>query len=82
MRAALLHTFEFYLDDDRYAVPTLHLVDSDDEPGALAVARRLLEESAHYRGIEVCLEGERLTGLGSLATRVVPSELRPAGAED
>ena len=82
MRAALLHTFEFYLDDDRYGVPTLHLVAADDESAALAVARRLLEENAHHRGVEICLEGERLTGLGSFATRVAATDNRTVCAED
>ena len=76
MRAALLHTFEFYLDDDRYAVPTLKLVAADDERDALIVAWRLMDESAHHRGVEVCLNGERLTGLGSLAARQVSTEGR------
>jgi hypothetical protein len=76
MRAMLLHTFEFYLDDDRYAVPTLKLVAADGENDALVVAWRLLDESVHHRGVEVCLDGERLTGLGSFATRRLPEEAR------
>jgi hypothetical protein len=76
MRAALLHTFEFYLDDDRYAVPTLKLVAADDEHDALVVAWRLLDESDHHRGVEVCLDGERLAGLGTFSARQVPPEVR------
>jgi hypothetical protein len=69
VRAGLLQTFEFYLDDDRYAVPTLKLVVADDEAFALATAQRLLDESRHHRGVEVCVAGQRLTGLGTFASR-------------
>lgn len=76
MRAALLHTFELYLDDDRYAVPTLKLIAADDEAGALQAAWRLMDESAHHRGVEICLDGERLSGLGSFAARHVATRVR------
>jgi len=62
-------TFEIFVDDDRYAVPTLHLIPAEDEAIALRVARRLLEESPHHLGVEVCFDGRRLTGIGSFATR-------------
>jgi len=62
-------TFEIYVDDDRYAVPTFHLIPAEDEDVAFRVARRLLEESPHHLGVEVCLDGRRLTGIGSFATR-------------
>jgi len=77
MRTQLLHTFEFYLDDDRYAVPTLQLVAADHHEDALIIAERLLEESDHHLGVEICLEGQRLAGLGSFARRFVPPESRP-----
>jgi hypothetical protein len=78
VRAALLQTFEFYLDDDRYSVPTLKLVVADDEARALAVAQTLLDESGHHRGVEVCVAGERVTGLGSFASRRLPEFARPS----
>ena len=62
-------TFELYLDDDRYSVPTLKLVEAADEAAALGVARRLLRESPHHRGAELCRDGERLAALGSFAAR-------------
>lgn len=65
-------TFEIYVDDDRYAVPTLHLITAADEPGAFAVAERMVAESPHHLGAEICLEGQRLAGLGSFATRQLP----------
>ena len=65
-------TFEIYVDDDRYAVPTLHLVTAATETHAREVAERLLRESAHHLGAELRLQGERLIGLGSFATRRHP----------
>jgi hypothetical protein len=77
---ARLPTFELFLDDDRYAVPTFHLVVSEDVGGVLNTAQRLLEESDHHRGVEVCRGGERLDGLGSFATRRLPLDLRARSA--
>lgn len=70
--------FEIYLDDDRYAVPTLHLVVADDPAMAFTMAERLLADSPHHLGVEICLEGRRLAGLGSFATRSVPPDTRDA----
>ena len=82
MSAALVPTFELYLDDDRYAVPTFKLVVADDVRMALDAARRMLDECPHHRGVEICLDGVRLEGLGSLATRLLPPEVRDRGAGD
>jgi len=73
-------TFEVFVDDDRYAVPTLHLIPAEDEAIALRVARRLLAESPHHLGVEVCLEGRRVTGIGSFATRRVAMPPSCSGA--
>ena len=72
-------TFEFFVDDARYSVPTLLIVDARDEDGALHAAKRLLDDNGHYRGLEAWLNGERLFGLGSYAdpeTRITPHLLR------
>ena len=69
MQWPVRETFEVYIDDDRYAVPTLHLIPAEDEAIALKIARRLLQESPHHLGVELCLEGRRLAGLGSFAVR-------------
>jgi hypothetical protein len=71
-----LPTYEFYVDDDRYAVPTLRLMLANDDTQAVDVAQGLLDESGHHRGVEVCLDGLRLTGLGTFATRRLPPERR------
>jgi hypothetical protein len=61
-------TFEIYFDDDRYGIPTLHLLTTDDDDDAArATAERMLDENAHYRGAELWRDGRRLLGLGSLA---------------
>ena len=62
-----LDAFEVYLDDDRYAVPTLHLIMADDQEKARIIVERMLDDSPHHRGAEICLAGRRLVGLGSFA---------------
>jgi hypothetical protein len=66
--------FEIYLDDDRYSVPTLHLVVADDPAMALTMAERLLADSPHHLGAEICVAGERVAGLGTFATRHLPPD--------
>jgi hypothetical protein len=61
----LAEMFEIYIDDDRYAVPTFKLVEAEDEGAAVILAGRMLSESGHHRGVEMCREGRRLIGLGS-----------------
>lgn len=61
----LAEIFEVYIDDDRYAVPTLKLVEAEDERAAADLAGRMLSESGHHRGVELCREGRRLIALGT-----------------
>ena len=65
-------TFEIFVDDDRYAVPTLHLVTAEDEAGAVAIAEGMVAESPHHLGAELCLDGRRIAGVGSFARRQLP----------
>jgi hypothetical protein len=60
------HTFEVYVDDSRYSVPTLYLI-AADEVGAIEAARRLVSDSPHHLGAELRLDGVRLIGFGSMA---------------
>ena len=60
-------TFEIYLDDARYVVPTLKLVAAPDTDSALRIAELLIDESQHHLGAEVCQGGQRIVGLGSFA---------------
>ena len=61
-------TFEVYIDDSRYTVPTLHLI-AADEVEAVQAARRMLADSPYHLGAELCLDGRRLIGFGTFATR-------------
>jgi hypothetical protein len=61
-------TFEVYVDDDRYAVPSLYLVTARGEARGRAMAEALWRESDHHRGVELRLHGERLYGVGSMAS--------------
>lgn len=60
------HTFEVFIDDSRYSVPTLYLI-AADEVGAVEAARRMVTDSPHHLGAELRLDGVRLIGFGSLA---------------
>lgn len=60
------HTFEVYVDDNRYSVPTLYLI-AADEAGAVEAARKMVSDSLHHLGAELRLDGRRLIGFGSLA---------------
>ena len=61
--------FEIFVDDNRYAVPTLHLVAAADDAAAREVADRLLAENSHHLGAEVCVDGKVLFRVGSFAAR-------------
>lgn len=58
-------TFELYVDDDRYSVPTLHLITAWDSEDAVAVAEARLADSPHHRGVELWQSGRRLLALGA-----------------
>lgn len=60
------HTFEVFVDDTRYSVPTLYLI-AADEAGAVEVTRRMVCDSPHHLGAELRLDGRRLIGFGSMA---------------
>ena len=60
------HTFEVFIDDSRYSVPTLYLI-AADEAGAIEAAQRMLTDSPHHLGAELRLDGRRLIGFGSMA---------------
>lgn len=62
-------TFEAFVHDDRYTVPTLHLVSASDEESARSLADELLRASPHHVGVELCRNGEQLAALGVCAVR-------------
>jgi hypothetical protein len=61
------YLFELFVEDDRYAVPTLRLLVAADVPCARKLAAEVLEESAHHTGVEVRLGDRRVAGLGACA---------------
>lgn len=78
MTLPLKQSFELYVDDDRYAVPTLHLIFAWNRAAAVEIADALLRECPHHVGAELRQGGEKLAGLGSLATRRWRSGTRAA----
>jgi DNA-binding FrmR family transcriptional regulator len=62
-------TFEFFVHDDRYSVPTLQLIAAVDEAAARTAADMLLQASSHHLGVEVCREGSHLLALGVCVER-------------
>ena len=47
-----MRTYSFYIEDDRYSVPTLLFVTTSDEAGARRVAREELADP-HHLSVEV-----------------------------
>jgi len=62
-------TFELFVHDDRYSVPTLHLVSCRDAAGACSAAEALLQASPHHLGVEVCCGDAQILALGACAER-------------
>jgi hypothetical protein len=58
-------TFEVYIDDDRYSVPSLYLITASGDARARAMAEELWRDSDHHRGVELRRDGERLLARGS-----------------
>jgi hypothetical protein len=69
METSEMTTFEAFVHDDRYTVPTLHLVSATDEATARGLADELLRASPHHLGVELCRNGEQLAALGVCAVR-------------
>jgi hypothetical protein len=65
----LLSAFEIFVHDDRYSVPTLHLVPAAYESAARRLAQVLLLSSAHHQGVELWRDGEQLLSLGICTDR-------------
>ena len=62
-----MSTFQLFIDDDRYSVPTLRILAAADEACARILAEQILVESTHHVGVELYGADHRLFGLGSLA---------------
>jgi hypothetical protein len=55
-----MHTFELFIEDDRYTVPTLEFVMVRDVARARELASERMFASSHHTGIEVRHCGRRL----------------------
>ncbi|THD82712.1 MAG: hypothetical protein E7812_01135 [Phenylobacterium sp.] len=76
MTTRQMNTFEAFIHDDRYTVPTLHLVSAVDEGAARDAADALLRASPHHLGVELCRNGEQIAALGVCVDRW-PSDTPP-----
>ena len=70
--------FVVYVEDDRYAVPTLRLLVAADDLSARELAAKVLAESEHHRGVEVRSGDRSVVLLGACASS---SRQRCAGTE-
>ena len=59
-----MQAFTFFIDDDRYTVPTRLLVELPDGVAVRSHAQTVLDETRHYRQIEVCVAGTPLFRIG------------------
>jgi hypothetical protein len=59
-----MQAFTFFIDDDRYTVPIRLSVEIPDGVAIRSHAQALLNETRHYREIEVCVAGTSLFKIG------------------
>ena len=64
-----VRSFQFFIDDARSGAPRRFAVQARDEHRAREIAERILAESDHHLGVEVCENGTRVFGLGTLSVR-------------
>jgi hypothetical protein len=58
--------FEVYVDDSRYAVPSLYLISARSVTEAQAMAEKVWRSGEHHLGVELRHNGERVAAFGSL----------------
>jgi hypothetical protein len=64
-----MRTYEVYIQDNRYRVPTLRLLEAIDPVAARTTAESFMRESTHHLGVEVCQRGVRVFAMGSYRRR-------------
>lgn len=62
--------FEVFVHDDRYSVPTLHLISASDDFDAREAADALLRASPHHLGVELWRGGDQIAALGVCSNRI------------
>jgi hypothetical protein len=70
----MVKDFQVYLDDERYGVPTLHLVSAATLARAIELAEALWREGSHHRGVELRSGDTVLYAAGSLSPDVAAAE--------
>jgi hypothetical protein len=60
-----VQAFQFYIQDDRYTVPSLLFVEARSPERVRAMAETRLRSSPHFSRIEVYLGDERLFSVGA-----------------
>jgi hypothetical protein len=55
-----MNTFEFFIEDDRYTVPSLELVQARSADRARQLAAERLHASLHHLSVEVRIGSDRL----------------------
>ena len=60
-----MQSYELYIEDDRYSVPTLLFVEAATKGRAKAIATTHLLSSPHHRSVSVYLENEYLFTVGA-----------------
>lgn len=65
-------TFQLFIDDDRYSVPTLRFLMARSDALACQLASRVLEESPHHLGVELYRNDRRLFSRGPRFRTVSP----------
>ena len=55
-----MNIYIFYIEDDRYSVPTIDILTADSDSAAQALAIERLTNSPHYTLVEVWAESLRL----------------------
>lgn len=58
-------TFQLFINDDRYSVPTLRFLTAPSGLRACELAERALQESPHHLGVELYRSDRRLFSRGS-----------------
>jgi hypothetical protein len=71
-----LPDLQVFVTDDRYSIPTLHMIFADSAGSVRELAERLLASSPHHLGVEVYEKDSRIFTLGAVATRGGPTPRR------
>ena len=76
--------FQLFIDDDRYAVPTLRILAVRNAARARALARQAMADCPHHLGVELYDEEQRVLALGTLRTprAEAPRRLSDPAARD